>query len=120
MKLSIYFALLAVIAFAQTEPVPSFQPDRVLFIDHPVPLAPGLILSIFGNNLGPTRGCASFHDAKGIYPKQLCDTQVLVGGIPSELLWVQASQINLGFLPRRQWKAPRIWWWSIKDAPAKR
>ena len=93
MKLSI-FPLLAAVAFAQTQPAPSFQPDRVLFIDHPVPLAPDLILSIFGNNLGPNTGCASFHDAKGIYPKELCDTQVLVGGIPSELLWAQAGQIN--------------------------
>jgi hypothetical protein len=88
------FSLLATSAFAQTEPTPNFQPDHVLFIDHPVPLAPGLVLSIFGNNLGPSRGCASSHDAKGVYPHELCDTQVFVGEFASELLWVQAGQIN--------------------------
>jgi hypothetical protein len=81
-------------AFAQVEPAPSFQPDRVLYVKRPVPLAPGLILSIFGSNLGPAVGCQGEHDAQGIYQKKLCDTQVLVGGIPSGLLYVQASQIN--------------------------
>jgi hypothetical protein len=57
------FAIFATMAFAQTEPAPDFQRDRVLFVDHPVPLAPGLVLAIFGNNLGPSRGCASQHDA---------------------------------------------------------
>ena|ERR1700733_14151123 len=93
-SLFINFALFAAIAFAQTEPAPDFQPDHVMFIDHPVPLAPGLVLSIFGNNLGPSRGCASFHDAKGVYPNALCDAQVFVGESAAELLWVQAGQIN--------------------------
>ncbi len=89
-------ALSAALAFAQNETpaAPSFEANQVLFVDHPVPLAPGLVLSIFGNNLGPNTGCHADHDAKGIYPKELCDTRVLVGGIPSELLWVQAGQIN--------------------------
>ncbi|MGB6944632.1 MAG: hypothetical protein WBE37_19705 [Bryobacteraceae bacterium] len=89
-------ALGAALAFAQNEPpaAPSFEAKRVLFVDHPVPLAPGLVLSIFGNDLGPGTGCHTDHDEKGTYPKELCDTRVLVGGIPSELLWVQAGQIN--------------------------
>src|ERR1700733_3754511 len=98
-SLFINFALFAAIAFAQTEPAPDFQPDHVMFIDHPVPLAPGLVLSIFGNNLGPSRGCASQHDAKGSYPVELCDTQVFVGEIASELLWVQTGQINFRVPP---------------------
>jgi hypothetical protein len=81
-------------AFAQVEPSPSFEASRVLFVNRPVPLAPGLVLSIFGDNLGPSTGCASPHDEKGIYPKEVCQARVLVGGIPSELLWVQAGQIN--------------------------
>jgi len=92
--LFVYLALFAAGAFAQGESAPSFQRNRVLFVDHPVPLAPGLILSIFGNNLGPATGCEGFHDEKGIYPTQVCRTQVLVGGIASGLLWVQAGQIN--------------------------
>lgn len=90
-KAILWCALLPSAAVAQA---PSFDADHVYYVDHPVALAPGLILSIFGNNLGPARGCAAYHDEKGIYPKELCDTQVLVGGVPSELLWVQASQIN--------------------------
>ena len=86
--------LAACAAFAQVEPAPSFDASHVLFVNRPVALAPGLFLSIFGDNLGPSTGCASPHDEKGIYPKEVCQTRVLVGGIPSELLWVQAGQIN--------------------------
>jgi hypothetical protein len=84
-------ALVPAISLGQA---PSFDAEHVYYFDHPVALAPGLVLSIFGNDLGPSRGCQGEHDAQGIYPKSLCDTQVLVGGIPSGLLWVQASQIN--------------------------
>jgi hypothetical protein len=92
--LFIYVALFTSVAFGQSEGDPNFDADHVDYVDHPVPLAPGLILSIFGDHLGPSRGCESYHDAQGIYPKELCDAQVLVGGVPSELLWVQAGQIN--------------------------
>ena len=84
-------ALLPAIALAQ---VPSFDAEHVYYFDHPVALAPGLNLTIFGNDLGPSAGCQGEHDAQGIYPKSLCNVQVLVGGIPSSLLWVQARQIN--------------------------
>jgi hypothetical protein len=87
-------SLLASVAFAQVEPAPSFEASRVLFVNRPVPLAPGLVLSIFGANLGPSAGCVGNHDEKGIYPQEICRVRVLVGGIPSELLWVQAGQIN--------------------------
>jgi hypothetical protein len=94
--LPVYFAFVATVAFAQTvvPGAPSFDADHVFLFDHPVPLQPGLMLSIFGNNLGPSRGCRGDHDGNGIYQKDLCDTQVLVGGIPSGLLWVQTGQIN--------------------------
>lgn len=84
----------AVFAWGQAPSAPSFDAGHVYFFDHPVPLAPGLTLTIFGNDLGPAQGCVSEHDAAGAYPKSLCDVQVLVGGVASELLWVQASQIN--------------------------
>ena len=100
-RLFVCVALSIAVAFAQGEPprAPSFRPDRVYLFDHPVPLAPDLILSIFGNDLGPSAGCVGEHDAQGIYPKALCDTQVLVGGIPSGLLYVQADQINFQVPP---------------------
>jgi hypothetical protein len=81
-------------AFGQSDGAPSFEARNVLFINRPVPLAPGLTLSIFGNNLGPSAGCIGEHDVNGLYPKDLCDTRVLVRGIPAGLLWVQARQIN--------------------------
>jgi hypothetical protein len=84
-------ALVPAVALAQA---PTFDAEHVYFVDHPVPLKPGLNLSIYGNDLGPSRGCQGEHDAQGVYTKSLCDTQVLVRGIPSGLLWVQARQIN--------------------------
>lgn len=86
-----YTALLGNVARAQT---PSFDAAHVLFVDRPVPLAPGLVLSIFGTDLGPSVGCQGFHDEKGIYPTSLCDTHVLVAGAPAGLLYVAAGQIN--------------------------
>lgn len=95
MRLSALLAIFAGAVFAQSGArAPSFDAEHVYFFDHPVALAPGLVLTIFGDDLGPAQGCASQHDAAGAYPKSLCDVQVMVGGIPSELLWVQAKQIN--------------------------
>lgn len=84
----------AVFAWGQAPQAPSFDAQHVYYFDHPVALAPGLILTIFGNDLGPAQGCGRQHDAAGAYPKSLCEVQVLVGGVPSELLWVQSKQIN--------------------------
>ncbi len=96
-----------------TVPAPSFEADRVLPSggDRAVPLAPGLLISIYGNHLGPVSGCEGFADTQRretpnplrpnqifastlIYPKALCETQVLVGGVPAGLLYVQERQIN--------------------------
>jgi len=117
--LSVYVALFTTVAFAQIEPqtpsIPSFEARGVLFVNRPVPLAPGLILSIFGSNLGPTTGCQGSADTQRrtpsplrpgqalvetfTYPKELCNTQVLVAGIPAGLLYVQSSQINFQVPP---------------------
>lgn len=94
-------------------PAPAFEPSRVLPSggDRPIPLAPGLLVSIYGEHLGPMMGCEGQADPQHretpsplrprqmfvdtlIYPKELCDTQVLVGGIPAGLLYVQERQIN--------------------------
>jgi hypothetical protein len=81
-------------ALAQTPAPPSFEAEHVLFVDRPVPLAPELILSIFGNNLGPATSCRGDHDSDGSYPTELCATRVLVAGIPAGILYAQAGQIN--------------------------
>ena len=110
MKLCISVALWSVAASCLAQS-PSFQADRVLAEDRSIPLAPGLLLSIYGNDLGPAIGCEGLADQHLretprplrphqtfvetlIYPKQLCNTQVLVGGIQAGLLYVAAKQIN--------------------------
>ena len=79
--------------------------------DRPIPLAPGLLITIYGSRLGPQTGCQGYADTQHretpsplrprqmfdetlIYPKTLCDTQVFVGDIPAGLLYVQDGQIN--------------------------
>src|SRR5882762_7368136 len=92
---------------------PSFEPGRVLPSggDRSIPLAPGLLISIYGDHLGPAAACEGPADTQRretpsplrprqmfadtlIYPKELCETQVLVGGVPAGLLYVQERQIN--------------------------
>ena len=90
---------------------PSFRAERILAGDRSIPLAPGLILSIYGEHLGPATACEGHADQQMretpsllrprqnyldtlVYPKQLCDTQVLVGGMPAGLLYVSRRQIN--------------------------
>lgn len=56
-------------------------------------LVPGAGMSIFGQYLGSTPGsCAA--PAVGIYATNVCDTQVLIGDQPAELLFVSGKQIN--------------------------
>jgi hypothetical protein len=79
--------------------VPTFLPDRVLPSggDRPVHLLPGMLVSIYGTDLGPREGCIGQADTKSreapsplrpdqafierlIYPKELCGVQVMFGG----------------------------------------
>jgi len=104
--------LLATIARGQA-PVPTFTSDRVLPFDsaRQTPLAPGMLITLFGQDLGPERGCEGQADTRRtetpnpgltrerfintlIYPAEVCDVQVFVGDKPAGLLYVQAKQIN--------------------------
>jgi hypothetical protein len=77
----------------------------------PLMLAPGMLVSIYGSNLGPLEGCRGYGDQQrvdilppdnpfhiwerlAIYPTSLCNVQVMLGDAPAGLLWVQADQIN--------------------------
>ncbi|MCW5978450.1 MAG: hypothetical protein KIT09_10250 [Bryobacteraceae bacterium] len=77
----------------------------------PGPLAPGMLASIYGTNLGPSTPCHGTPEAerletpnpqrpnqtaieRQVFPKRLCDTEVLIGGAAAGLLYVGASQIN--------------------------
>ncbi len=101
----------AFVATALGQSVPTFEAAHVQYGSRPAPLAPGMLFSIYGANLGPTSGCEGHADAQNretpsplrprqsfvetlIYPKELCDTQVWIGGNPAGLLYVSAGQIN--------------------------
>jgi hypothetical protein len=94
-------------------PRPEFFASRVIpsFGDTPLMLAPGILVSIYGDNLGPAEGCRGYGDQQhwetqdpdtpfrtwgriAIYPTQLCDVQVKIGEVAVGLLWVQEKQIN--------------------------
>ncbi|MBL8175030.1 MAG: hypothetical protein JNK48_10185 [Bryobacterales bacterium] len=63
------------------------------------PIAPGEIISLFGESLGPETGITVQPEA-GVYPKQAAGIKVTVNGDPIPLLYVQHSQIN-GVAPWR-------------------
>ncbi len=80
------------VLLAQTAP-PSFTLDHVIPSGHTRPtwLAPGMLISIYGSNMGPQRGCVG----QGVnYPTDLCGVQVFVGDLAAGLLYVQNGQIN--------------------------
>ncbi len=92
---------------------PAFRADRVLPSggDRPVPLSPGMLISIYGEHLGPSPACIANADThrtetpnparplqnfaeRLIYPQELCGVQVSLAGFPAGLLYVSAKQIN--------------------------
>ena len=58
------------------------------------PLAPGIIVTIYGERLasGP---CSEIKPAAGVYPGAACQTVVLAGDKPAQLMFVSTNQINL-------------------------
>lgn len=82
---------------SRTVPAPSFEASKVLPAnsDEFIPLAPGMLASIYGENLGPQARCTGRGSPMtGDYPQRLCETQVLLGDIPAGLLYVHQQQIN--------------------------
>jgi len=92
---------------------PHFYADRVIpsFGDTPLMLAPAMLVSIYGDNLGPEEGCRGYGDQQRvetlppdnpfgawdrivIYPTSLCGVQVKIGEVFAGLLWAQNKQIN--------------------------
>src|SRR5258708_4928164 len=58
------------------------------------PLAPGEIISIFGDNIGPATPAASSPDDAGFIPKDLGGVAVSFDGALAPLLYASSSQIN--------------------------
>ena len=61
---------------------------------HAVQLTPGEIISIFGDNLGPTTALTTTLDSTGKVSTALGSVHVTVNGLASPLLYVSAKQIN--------------------------
>ena len=93
---------------------PSFSAKQVVSPDSAIvaPLSPGMLFSIYGQDLGPEQSCEGQADLASretpdprraaqanlvdttVYPKQLCAVQVFVGTEAAGLLYVQEKQIN--------------------------
>ena len=58
------------------------------------PLAPGIIVSIYGERLA-SRPCSEAKPTAGVYPESACRTAVLAGDKPAQLMYVSTNQINL-------------------------
>lgn len=57
-------------------------------------ISPGMILTFYGENLGPEPWCNQQIPQNGPYPLEACGVRVLVDGRASGLLYVGAKQIN--------------------------
>jgi uncharacterized protein (TIGR03437 family) len=57
-------------------------------------IAPGELVTLFGNGLGPTRGMHGQATARSPYPTALANVEVTFDGKAAPLLWVQDVQVN--------------------------
>jgi hypothetical protein len=80
---------------AQTA-VPFFTRESVTapWGKHREPLMPNDVVAMYGFNLGPAGACAYPSPSNGIYPTEVCGVQVIVAGVPAQLLAVLERQIN--------------------------
>ncbi len=58
-------------------------------------IAPGEIVTLFGNGLGPQQGVQPQATLESPYPTQAGNVEVTFDGTPAALLWAQDAQINL-------------------------
>jgi uncharacterized protein (TIGR03437 family) len=62
--------------------------------DNIAPIAPGEIVTLFGNGLGPQQGIQTQATLQTPFPTQEAGVEVTFDGKPAPLLWVQDEQIN--------------------------
>jgi uncharacterized protein (TIGR03437 family) len=58
-------------------------------------VAPGMIASIYGGNLGPHQGVSAGLDSSGKFGNSLAGVQVFFNGIAAPVIYAQESQVNL-------------------------
>jgi uncharacterized protein (TIGR03437 family) len=61
----------------------------------PGPIAPGEIITIFGQLIGPAKTVAGSYDAAGRLPVALSETQVFFDGVAAPLFAADAFQVNV-------------------------
>ncbi len=59
------------------------------------PLAPGEIVSIFGEGIGPVTPISAALDASGLLPRSLGGVEVRFDGLPAALFYVSKTQLNV-------------------------
>jgi uncharacterized protein (TIGR03437 family) len=65
-----------------------------VFSGMPAPLAPGKLITIYGENLGPAAGAASSFDPAGRLPLEQARSSVTVNSVAAPILFASAGQIN--------------------------
>ncbi len=55
---------------------------------------PNDVTALYGRNLAPVAACAYPAPVSGIYPTEVCGVQLIVAGVPAQLLAVLNGQIN--------------------------
>jgi uncharacterized protein (TIGR03437 family) len=60
----------------------------------PSAVAPGLMITVKGNGLGPVNGITARPSAAGAFPTDVSDVRLSFDGTPAPLLYVSADQIN--------------------------
>jgi len=58
------------------------------------PVAPGEIVTLSGNGLGPSQGIQTEATLQSPFPQQVAGVEVTFDGKPAPLLWVQDARIN--------------------------
>jgi len=89
------FVLLTGMAFGQAG-VPRFSREGLPHREDgkPALLAPGMIIELYGENLGPDPWCDKQIPQNGPYPLEACGVRVLVDGRAAGLLFAGSKQIN--------------------------
>jgi uncharacterized protein (TIGR03437 family) len=88
---SIFLSSLSPNAGAQTYPLACVGNSASLATGA---VAPGEIVTLFGNGLGPQQGIQTQATAQTAYPSYASNVEVTFDGTPAPLLWVQDAQIN--------------------------
>lgn len=79
-------------AIVHGHPAPSCAVNGATYTTGPI--APGMIGTIFGSNLGPNVGVGFTLGSDGRVPTALAAIHVIVGGTPAPILYAQDQQIN--------------------------